>query len=696
MEFENTAVAIKDMKKSLLFALTISSLQLFAQNKSDTTKRLQEVVIKPFFTEQPLMRTTGSIGLIDQTVFDRQSANSFVSSVNTISGVRMEERSPGSYRLSIRGSLLRSPFGVRNVKTYFDDFPLTDAGGNTYLNALDIAAAGQLQILKGPQGSIYGANSGGVILIQPQYPTDTTQIGLRLEGGSFGTFHQNANVAKQFKKYSFSLTQAYQRSDGYREHSNMERKYFQLLQKLDYAPNANLKALVFYSDLSYNTPGGLTAAQYLDNPRASRLATAFTKSAIEQNAGIYSKTLYGGVSNTWDISSHFKHVISVYATHTDFKNPFITNYEKRDENTLGLRSYFEYNTKVQSSNLKFNIGVESARTGTEFENYDNNFGVPGAVQSIDDLTAKTSFAFAQLGFDVMDKLLVELSVSANLNKYDYETLQPIAIAKRERKFDNQVLPRFALSYLVTPDLTLRGSISKGYSAPTTSEVRPSNNVINLDLEPEYGWNYETGFRLQALDKKLFLDVTGFYYNLKSAIVRRVDENMSEFFVNAGGTKQWGLETSLSYWLLPYKTSGIIRAVQIRNGYTLSRFKFVDYIATNTDFSGNALTGVPKAVVVSSADIQLPKGIYVFLQHNYTSSIPLNDANTAYARKYHLLQGKIGIKQLMIGKVPMEIFGGADNILNQKYSLGNDLNAVGNRYFNAAATRSFYGGVALKI
>jgi iron complex outermembrane receptor protein len=696
IEFDDNAIVLTFMKKSLLIALTLSSAQLFAQEKTDTTKRLKEVVIKPYFTEQPLMRTTGSIGLIDQATFDRQPSNSLVSAVNTISGVRMEERSPGSYRLSIRGSLLRSPFGVRNVKTYFDDFPLTDAGGNTYLNALDIAAAGQIQILKGPQGSIYGANSGGVILIQPQYPTGSTQVGLRLEGGSYGAFHQNATVSKQFKNYGISLTQAYQRSDGYREHSDMDRKYFQLLQKLDYAPNASLKALVFYSDLQYNTPGGLTAAQFQENPKASRLATAFTKSAREQNAGIYSKTLYGGISNSWDISSHFKHVISLYATHTDFKNPFITNYEKRDENTLGLRTYLEYNTTLQSSNVKFNVGVESARTGTGFENYDNNFGVLGAVQSIDDLTAKTSFAFAQLGFDVNKKLLVELSVSANLNKYDYETLQPIAIEKRDRKFDNQVLPRFALSYLVNPDLTLRGSISKGYSAPTTSEVRPSNNVINLTLEPEYGWNYETGFRLQVLDRKLFLDATGFYYNLKSAIVRRVDENMAEFFVNAGGTKQWGLETSLSYWLMPYKTSGLVRAVQIRNAYTLSRFKFVDYVVTNSDFSGNALTGVPKAVVVSSADLTLPKGFYLFLQHNYTSSIPLNDANTAYARKYHLLQGKVGIKQLMIGKVPVEIYGGADNILNQKYSLGNDLNAVGNRYFNAAATRSFYGGLAVKI
>src|SRR6476620_4877254 len=55
---------------------------------------------------------------------------SLVPVLNTVPGVRMEERSPGSYRLSIRGSVLRSPFGERNVKIYLDEFPLTDAGGN--------------------------------------------------------------------------------------------------------------------------------------------------------------------------------------------------------------------------------------------------------------------------------------------------------------------------------------------------------------------------------------------------------------------------------------------------------------------------------------------------------------------------------------------------------------------------------------
>src|SRR3954452_12953403 len=88
---------------------------------------------------------------------------SLVPVLNTVPGVRMEERSPGSYRLSIRGSLLRSPFGVRDVKIYYDEIPLTDAGGNSYLNALDFNAVQGVEILKGPDGSLFGANSGGVV-----------------------------------------------------------------------------------------------------------------------------------------------------------------------------------------------------------------------------------------------------------------------------------------------------------------------------------------------------------------------------------------------------------------------------------------------------------------------------------------------------------------------------------------------------
>jgi iron complex outermembrane receptor protein len=45
--------------------------------------------------------------------------------------------------------------------------------------------------------------------------------------------------------------------------------------------------------------------------------------------------------------------------------------------------------------------------------------------------------------------------------------------------------------------------------------------------------------------------------------------------------------------------------------------------------------------------------------------------------------------------PVNIFAGADNLLDEKYSLGNDINAAGNRFYNAAPRRNFYVGVAVQ-
>jgi len=691
------------MKKIATLILAASALSGFSQVKQDTSKKLNEVVIRPYFSSQPLIRSTGAVGNIDLNTISMQSAGSLVPAMNTIPGVRMEERSPGSYRLSLRGSLLRSPFGIRNVKIYFDDFPLTDAGGNTYLNALDIAAAGSIDVLKGPQSSIYGANSGGVVLVHPQaLSTDSTKIDLNLSGGSFGLFRQNIALAKQWKNYQLNIVQSYQRSDGYRDNSAMERKYIQVNQKWEYAKNASLEALAFYSDLFYELPGGLTAAQFAANPKASRPAAGNIKGAIEQHSSIFSKTIYGGVTNNWQISPAFKHVISVYATHTDFESPFITNYEFRKESTFGVRSYIEYEKNVDQVNWKFNLGLESSSTSTDYKNYDNNFGTPAGPQAFDKLRAGANFGFANLNIDISKKLLMELSASGNLYGYHYKSSYPAVVAEQKKSFDLQFMPRAAVSYLFTTDFSARASVSKGYSPPTLAEIRSNDNLVNTDLQPEKGWNYETGLRYKFAEKRVFIDLTGFYYRLSNTIVRRLNDNGTEYYANAGHTKQVGLETSLTAWIIPQNNTKFIRGLQLSNSYTLSHFTFDNYFAqttvngavVTTDLSGKSLTGVPRSVVVTGLQVLLPHGLYLFVQHNYTAKLPLTDANTIYAGKYHLLQGKIGWKNIKIGKTDLEVYAGADNILDQKYSLGNDLNATGARYFNAAAPRNFYGGLAV--
>jgi iron complex outermembrane receptor protein len=50
----------------------------------------------------------------------------------------------------------------------------------------------------------------------------------------------------------------------------------------------------------------------------------------------------------------------------------------------------------------------------------------------------------------------------------------------------------------------------------------------------------------------------------------------------------------------------------------------------------------------------------------------------------------------IGKNTLKFNAGIDNLLNENYSLGNDLNAFGNRFYNPAAKRNYFFGLGLRI
>lgn len=678
-----------------LFSLVYSVS--FAQSKVDSVQKVDEIIIRAYLSDQPILQVPSSVSLISAKQLRNQPGISMLPALNSVPGIRMEERSPGSYRLSIRGSSLRSPFGVRNVKIYLDEFPLTDAGGNTYLNLIDVNSLHNLEVLKGPDGSLFGANSGGVVLLNPvNKGADSSWVNAGITSGSYGLLQEQVAFQKKFKNQYLNFNQSYQRSDGYREHSAMSRNFAQMMYRVNYAKANQLRVLAFYSDLEYKTPGGLTLAQYKANPRAARPSTAFVAGPVAQKARIENKTFYTGIVNEAQVFKNFKHVLAVYGSTTDYLNPFITNYEVRKENTGGLRTYFELQGAAkQAFNWKWNAGLELQSTGADIANYTNTKGVKGNLQAQDDIISNQFFYFTRLSANINEKLSAEAAVSLNYNTYKFSKNNQIGNTS-ERKFDPELMPRLALSYKLSDNLALRSSISRGYSPPTIAEVRASDNKINNNIEAETGWNYEAGLRLRNRNDRLWIDASIFQYRLENAIVRRVNADDTEFYLNAGGTRQDGIESQASYWLIEPGSKGMVTGLQLQNSYTLSRYYFKNYINGTSNYSGNRLTGTPRTVIINGLDIQLQKNFYLFAQHNYTSKVALNDANSVFAKPFNLVHFKAGWRAAKIGKTGLDIFAGIDNLLNETYSLGNDLNAFGGRFFNAAAPRNFFGGMKVRL
>jgi len=680
---------------TLLFTFIFNGA-LFAQHKTDSLKNdsarhLNQVIVTGYLSDQPVLAVPASVGVLSSAQLKLQPDNSLVSALNTVPGVRMEERSPGSYRLSIRGSLLRSPFGIRDVKIYYDDIPLTDAGGNTYLNAIDVNSVQGIQVLKGPDGSLFGANSGGVVLVSPvnRY-ADSSFVSAAVDGGSYSFFHENVAYQNHQANNQLNINQAYETYGGYRQNSSMYRNYFQVVDKWTYAKHDDLKILGFYSDLNYQTPGGLTLSQAEADPQSARPPSATVPGAVEQHSGIIQKMTFGGLVNNVQITDNLRNVLSIYGTYVNFANPFLTDYEQRYEGTYGMRTYFEYiGSERKGYSWKANVGLEWQQTNSDINNYGNDRGVRDTAQTLDKINTNQHFIFARYVADINQKLHIETALSLNFYDYKFRNVYPNdESAFTNRPFTDELMPRIALSYQLTNDFAWRASVSRGYSTPTTAEIRPTDHAINTSLDAEYGWNYETGFRLRNSDETMYLDASVFYYKLNDAIVSHEDANGNEYYLNEGGTNQPGFELYFTDWLIRQNNSSFIRGLQVNESVTLYKFTFSG--------NGNKLTGVPEQVIISSAQVKFPAYLFLFVQYNYTSSIPLNDANTAFAPHYNLLEAKIGWQHLFSKKTRFEIYAGADNILNEHYSLGDDLNAVGNRYYNPAALRNYYAGIKVTI
>jgi iron complex outermembrane recepter protein len=680
------------LKYSIKYILTVYFLlSAFFCASAQTDSVLKEMIVSSFHSNLRWKDVPIAVSIISKKELSRFSSSSLVPAMNTQAGIRMEERSPGSYRLSVRGSLLRSPFGVRNVKLYWNEIPLSDATGNTYLNLLDINQINHVEVAKGPAASVYGAGTGGVFLLAKKMNFEDTSSNLFSIGNSIGSFGLNQVQAEWLhsSKNTVSSVQISRlQSTGYREQSALLRSglVWQTVIKLN---KQLFKTMFFYTDLFYETPGGITAAQMETNPTLSRQAIGNLPSAKQQKTAIYNKTLFAALHHetSWSDRLNVKSFVSIGKT--KFANPFITNYERREETNINFGSKIIYTPFKSQPLIQWINGFEWLINESNIQNFINKAGKPDLLQNNDIVNSQQRFFFSQLKLEISPKLLVIAGFSNNQQLYDYKRISDPIPQFIQRKIGLPFVPRLSVLHKINQQVSLYGIIAQGFSPPGLAEVRPSDGNFYPFLNAEKGWNTEIGIKGILFANKLQFDLSFYQFNLKDAIVRRNDAVGAEYFINAGSTSQKGMETMLRYTPFLQK-KGMIKSMQIWTSFSYQSYQFKNYKQGVVDFSGNAITGVPLTVFVAGIDAQFGKDFYVNASINATDRIPLNDANTVFANAYQLVQTKLG-KLFKLGKNQLEVFFGADNLLNQVYSLGNDINAAGNRFFNPAPSRNVFGG-----
>ena len=678
------------MKFFFAFILLINYSLVFTQNVDTPANILQSITIKAFEQNRKIKDVPAAVGYMSKQRLEMFNSASIVSAVNTTAGVRMEERSPGSYRLNIRGSSLRAPFGVRNVKVYYNDIPYTDPGGNTYFNNLGYYNFSSIEIIKGPGSSLYGAGTGGVLLVESLIANEKNNVFSEYTAGSFGLQNMYASVSFGSDDAKNKIGFQHQQSDGYRNHSELERNILSWNGRFNTSENSYLKTTFLYSHLFYETPGALTKAEYEANPQSSRPAGGGFPGAEQAKASIQQKTFLAGISYTHQFSETFSNNSVAYGMFTELRNPAIRNFGKNEEPHTGGRTSFSF--KKDFGNSRFNLvaGGEIQQGFASVFIYKNRNGQPDTLQTLDEIRVRQSLLFLQAAFETKGW---ELTAGGSLNflSVNFKRSAPVPLPQQERSFDNEAAPRLSLAKKWKA-ITVYTSVAKGFSPPTSTELLPSGSAINLTLNAEKGINYDIGFR--GSFKNLSFDINAFLFSLENTIVQRRDAGGGEFFTNAGKTMQRGIETTLNYPFL--RSVSFLAQTNLWLSHTYHHFRYDEFKQLTIDFSGNRLPGVAPHTISTGVDILAKNGISANINYNYSDKIPLNDANSEYANSYHLLNTRVGFEKRVVNKWLFKLGIGAENILDQRYSLGNDINAFGGRYYNAAPERAYFASLTVEM
>lgn len=661
---------------------------------------LNEVRITAYSSNKTSKETAGAVANISGSQLRQGSGVSLQPALNSVPGVRMDQSTLSESRISIRGNGVRSPWGIRNIKIYVNDIPVTEADGTSRIEALAVSDIGQAEIIKGPASSIYGGGTGGVINFQLQRsPYQEQSVEVSSLAGSYGLRRLATTYRNGGDKMNSYISYGWQQYDGYREQSSDMRRF--LAGNFQFFPSEKQIITILLNRTTQHSriPGSLTQQQVEENPRQANPAN------IDKQAGRYQNWTRIGIGQQYLFNSRFSNATSIFTYFYDLDHPLPYAYIRNYYESYGGRTRFTYDPGFIVFPTKFTVGTEFNQANTKGTQYVNEHGSEGAINGNSDYKNTLYSLFYQSETFISPKTTLAVGLSYNGLTYNVSDYL-VAAQSGVKRFKPQASPRIALSRNFGNMLSLHGSISSGFSPPSGSEIKNVDGSINTRLQAEKGINYEINAKGNLLQSRLAYDLALFKMDMKGELIAQSVQQGITIYNNSGRTSHKGVELALSYLAVKEEDGKAISLFRPYAAVTYSHFRFDDYKILDAQnqvkavYDGNELTGIAPWVVSAGLTMETRAGVYLYGSYFFNDRLPLNDANTAYNPSYQVLNGKIGFKKSLSKHFEINLYAGIDNITDSRYSSMTSLNAVAYgggspAYFGPSPARSSYGGLNIK-
>jgi vitamin B12 transporter len=197
-----------------LYPLTALALACAALPQAYADNKLEEMIVTSSRVPMPLRQIGTSVSSIDAAEIEQRGFSSLYDVLRSQPAVAVSNQGGAGKITSLR---IRGEEGYRTL-VLLDGIDLSDTGGiqvSPRMEHLMSAGIQRVEILRGPQGLMYGADAGGVINISTRAPREGMAASVSAEGGRYGTRQLAADVGGGNSKVDFNLSASDYQSDGY-------------------------------------------------------------------------------------------------------------------------------------------------------------------------------------------------------------------------------------------------------------------------------------------------------------------------------------------------------------------------------------------------------------------------------------------------------------------------------------------------
>lgn len=681
----------------LLFTVFVSQAQIPVNR--DSVTQLEEVILIDALKTKKVMGITPS-DVISAKTFQNYSPVDMVSSINQIPGVYILSGALNTNRITIRGIGARTLFGTDKLRLYYNDIPVTNGTGSSTIESYDLENLGQIEVVKGPKGTEFGANLGGAIILTPKEALGrSTNLSNNFTVGSYGLIKNNLAINHYDGKLRLNLQYGHLETNGYRENNYFERDGFLLNTSYQLSSKNKLSLLVNHIDYTAQIPSSLGITAFNEDPTQATFTWRASKGYETNN-----QTLMG-VSLQHTFSENFKNATSIFYNYLDKIEARPFGILEEITNGFGFRSLFSGNLQLLNKKTNYSFGGELYKDEYDWDEFENLYQENNGNGSLkgNQFAKNKEFRsqwnlFSTLQYPFSSSFTAQLGL--NLNKTDFNLQdrfnQGSLNNSGSRNFDPILLPSLSLNYKFNEYQELFGNISRGFTNPSLERTLTPEGVINPDIKQETGINYEVGTNLLLVQNRLKINITLYQINVKNLLIREQVGDDQFIEKNAGASRHQGLELAMDYNLLSPTSNFQINPFI---NYNLNRHKFTDFVDEGNNYSGNDLTGVPNHRITMGLQNRFFGNYYLNLIYQHVGSIPLTDANDLYSDSFNLVNFRAGYRKKITPKFTFGVNFGVNNLFDILYARSVLINTQGfggaePRYYYPGNDRNFYGGFNL--